>query len=635
MVRRILVILLLPIRLIIFLYYRLTLLSSKPVLYLKLPDRLSLFESTGLLSRFLASSKQSASYFGLLLLLRQVREHSLTHLCIEIPPDFESAVNFSQVFDLVAELDRIRETGVIIIAHSSGGGLKSLLLLSAAKVRYTNEGVSYITALPHNESFYYADFLKQFGVNIEIYHAGKYKSAGESLSRRNSSAAARENLTTILNQFKALIIDRFQKTPDLTKKQFANLKKLLQTQSISSSEDLVNVGFSKQALGIRYFKIGIAGQFLPKEKLNITESDKSTPEDEQRAQQEAQRIIQEIEKVEATFLNPYQFLKRSNRSNYRPLRLRQNPSITIAVLQGTIVQGKQNDSARPGVINALAWDSIFQELRESNDQAVILYVDSPGGMSDASERLYQQIKFLNEKKPVYVYFGSVAASGGYYLSCAAHQITASPVSLTGSIGVIRMRPQISDLLKKLQISSERFVFDDTTDLLSLTSKPNLKSKKLLNESTQSTYNEFIERVAQGRNLKIDKVKKLAEGRVYIANELKDTGLIDNTLDFLGLIDDLKQLYGGDKVKFNIRLLPEIEFNLKELINIGLPFSQAKLFSNLVLNSKLFQVLSQLSILKSNLPLFLSPLAFSDFTELNDIEANQYQPHRKDWSYYQI
>ncbi|MBW7857118.1 MAG: signal peptide peptidase SppA [Leptonema sp. (in: Bacteria)] len=631
-IHNILVILLSPIRLIIFLYYRLTLLSSRPVLYLKLPDRLSLFESTGLLSRFFSSSKQSASYFGLLFLLRRVREHALTHLIIEIPPGFESAVNFSQVFDLVAELDRIHDAGINIIAHSSGGGLKSLLLLSAAKVRYTNEGVSYITALPHNESFYYADFLKQFGVNIEIYHAGKYKSAGESLSRRNSSAAARENLTTILNQLKTLIIDRFQKTPHLTKKQFTNLKKLLQTQSISSSEDLVNVGFSEQALGIRYFKLGIAGQFLPKEMLNLTEIEKSTPENEQKA---ADRIVQSIDKIEATFLNPDQFLKRSNRSNYRPLRLRQNPTIAIAVLQGTIVQGKQNDSARPGVINALAWDSIFQQLRESNDQAVILYVDSPGGMSDASERLYQQIKFLNEKKPVYVYFGSVAASGGYYLSCGAGQIFSSPVSLTGSIGVIRMRPQISALLKKLQISSERFVFDDTTDLLSLTSKPNLKSKKLLNESTQSTYNEFIERVAKGRNLKIDEVKKLAEGRVYVANELKDTGLIDNTIDFLALIDDLKQLYGGDKVKFNIRLLPEIEFNLKELISIGLPFSQAKLFSNLVSNSKLSQILSQLSNLKSNLPLFLSPLIFSDFTELSDEEANQSQPLKKDRSYYQI
>lgn len=634
MIRSILVILLLPFRLIIFLYYRLTLLSSKPVLYLKLPDRLSLFESTSLLSRLFTSSKQSTNYFELLFLLRRVREHSITHLCIEIPPDFESAVNFSQVFDLVAELDRIRDAGITIFAHSSGGGLKSLLLLSAANQRFTDQGVSYITALPHNESFYYADFLKQFGVNIEIYHAGKYKSAGESLSRRNSSTAARENLTTVLNQLKTLIIDRFQKTPDLTKKQFANLKKLLQTQSISSSQDLANIGFSNDVVGIRFFKSTIALPFLKDKKIDI-ELDKSKSANDEELVEGTKRIVQELEKVEATFLNPYQFLKRSNRSNYRPLRLRQNPTVAIAVLQGTIVQGKQNDSPRPGVINALAWDSIFQQLRESDDQAVILYVDSPGGMSDASERLYQQIQFLNEKKPVYVYFGSVAASGGYYLSCGAGQIFSSPVSLTGSIGVIRMRPQISALLKKLQISSERFVFDDTTDLLSLTSKPNLKSKKLLNESTQSTYNEFIKRVAQGRNLKIDKVKKLAEGRVYIASELKDTGLIDNTLDFLGLIDDLKQLYGGDKVKFNIRLLPEIEFNLKEFISAGLPFSQAKLFSNLVLNSKLSRVLSQLSILKSNMPLFLSPLVFSDFTELNDIDANQYQPHRKDRSYYQI
>ncbi|EHQ04960.1 S49 family peptidase [Leptonema illini] len=573
MLRLFFALLFLPLRLIVFAFYRLTLLKRRSILHLHVPDRFTLFESSGWMSRFVGQEKQGITYFPFLFLLRRIRKSKdLQQLILEIPPGFESALNWSQIFDIAAELDRIRQAGIRIVAHASGGGLQTLLLLSRADLRLIAPGVMFLTALPHRESFYYAGLLDQIGLQIEVYHAGKFKSAGESLSRTGSSSAARENMTTLLERMRALILERFEQTPALDPASYTRFKRLLLSQSICNAEDLLNSSFVNAVVESRRLLAYIATGRTEQPRL---EHRFIGPGDEKPAPLVEDDHTADLTLFEKRTMDAGLFLKRERRRLYRPFRLKRPPSIAITTLHGTIVQGRTGDSARAGSVVAQAWKELFRELEEGPDRAVILYVDSPGGLSDASEQLYQQIRDLSRVKPVFAYFGGVAASGGYYLACAANRIHASPVSLTGSIGVIRFRPQASALLKKLQIRSERLLFDDTTDLLSPTAKPGRKSRKLLEASTASAYMDFMKRVAEGRGLSAEKVLAAAGGRVYVADELKGSGLIDSTTDLISLIESFRKESGmKEEQPLDVRLLPELQIDLRAMIRSGLPLTES-------------------------------------------------------------
>jgi protease-4 len=564
----------LPLRLIVFAFYRLTLLKKRTILHLQVPDRFTLFESSGWISRFVGQEKQGINYFSFLFLLRRIRKSKeLEQLILEIPPGFESALNWSQIFDIAAELDRIRQAGIRIVGHASGGGLQTLFLLSCADLRLIAPGVTFLTALPHRESFYYAGLLNRIGLQIEVYHAGKFKSAGEPFSRTGSSAASRENMTALLERMRSLILERFEKTPALDPAAYLRFKRLLLSQSISTADDLLRSSFINAIVENLQLTVYVATGRNPYRRLEHTfigpGDDKPAPkvEDDYKA---------DLIRFEKRTMDAGLFLKREHRAAYRPIRLKRPPSIAIATLHGTIVQGRSGDSARAGVVVAQAWKELFRELEQGPDRAVILYVDSPGGLSDASEQLYQQIRNLSRVKPVFAYFGGVAASGGYYLACAANRIYASPASLTGSIGVIRFRPQASGLLNKLHIRSERLFFDETTDLLSATAKLKRKSRRLLQASTVSGYMDFMKRVSEGRGLPAEKVLAAAEGRVYIADELRGTGLIDSTTDLISLIELFRKESGMKEDRpLEVRLLPELQIDLRAMIRSGFSLTESR------------------------------------------------------------
>ena len=588
--RLIFAILLFPFRLLKFICYRLLLLLRRKttVLQFTLPDKFTLFESTGWLSKFIGPEKQGFSFFTFLLLLRKIRKSKrINTLIIEIPASFESTLNWSQIFDITAELDRVRQSGKKIIAHSSGGGLKTLMVLSRADLRYVGPGVSFMTALPHSESFFYAKLFENIGLKMEVYHAGKFKSAGESFSRANSSPAARENTTTLLSQIRHLILNRFATTPSLDTASLKRFTKLLHSQSISTGDDLMKCvfvnGIVEKPKVIQKLVIGNTDDSVVFHSFDRINRKKTNDKPDDTATE-----VVEIEKFKQKTENIFQFVKLEKRQDYRPFRIKKSASVAIATLHGTIVNGQSGDLPRSGSIVADPWQHIFQELQNGPDDAIILYIDSPGGLSDASEALYQSIRQLSRIKPVFAYFSGVAASGGYYLSCAANRIYSSPIAITGSIGVIRFRPEASSLLKKLNIHSERLLFDDTTDLLSLTSKPSRASRKLLEQSTVATYTDFLKRVSEGRNLSVDQVLSLAEGRVYVADELKGSGLIDQTTDLISLIEMYRDEAGIQDDRIQIRFLPDIQFNLRALIRTSLSLGQSQHYVSLT------EVISRLS-----------------------------------------
>jgi len=155
-------------------------------------------------------------------------------------------------------------------------------------------------------------------------------------------------------------------------------------------------------------------------------------------------------------------------------------------------------------------------------------VNSPGGSSFASEIIWREIELIKkEGKPVVVSMGDVAASGGYYIACNANKIFADPQTITGSIGVFSIVPDFSSFMKnKLGITFDRVVTSKYADAPSVTRPMNQFEKNIIQSQVDRIYLDFKQRVAKGRNLSMEFVDSIAQGRVWTGNRALELGLVD-------------------------------------------------------------------------------------------------------------
>lgn len=176
----------------------------------------------------------------------------------------------------------------------------------------------------------------------------------------------------------------------------------------------------------------------------------------------------------------------------------------------------------------------LRKLREDESvKAVVLRVNSPGGSAFGSEEIWREVTLLKEKKPVIVSMGDYAASGGYYISCAADWIVAQPTTLTGSIGIFGRVPNAGKLLNdKLGIHFDGVKTNKLADLGDITRPFNEEEKALMQNMVNKGYELFTQRCADGRKMPIDEIKKIAEGRVWTGEMAKNLKLVDE----LGGID---------------------------------------------------------------------------------------------------
>jgi protease IV len=190
---------------------------------------------------------------------------------------------------------------------------------------------------------------------------------------------------------------------------------------------------------------------------------------------------------------------------------------------------------------AIIGDEIGREIRkvrqDSSYKAIVLRVNSPGGSVFDSEIIWREVKLAAEEKTMVVSFGDVAASGGYYIACPADQIVAHPNTITGSIGIFGMIPNMGELFNdKLGITTDVVKTNKNSDLLSLTRPMTEYERKLLQQSIEEGYDLFISHVAEGRGMTKEQVDEIGEGRVWSGENAKEIGLVD---EFGGLEDAIK------------------------------------------------------------------------------------------------
>ncbi len=176
-------------------------------------------------------------------------------------------------------------------------------------------------------------------------------------------------------------------------------------------------------------------------------------------------------------------------------------------------------------------------------KAIILRIDSPGGGVGPSQEIYREVRRTIKTKKVIVSMGSLAASGGYYVAAAADKIVASPGTITGSIGVIMEFIQLKELLKKIGISLEVMKSGEFKDIGSPHREMSERDKELILELITDIQDQFVEAVAEGRNLAVEEVREIADGRVFSGAKAKELGLVDVLGNFQDAVDLAKKEAG--------------------------------------------------------------------------------------------
>lgn len=207
---------------------------------------------------------------------------------------------------------------------------------------------------------------------------------------------------------------------------------------------------------------------------------------------------------------------------------------------------------------AIIGDEIGREIRkvrqDSSYKAIVLRVNSPGGAVFDSEVIWREVKLAAEEKTMVVSFGDVAASGGYYIACPADQIVAQPNTITGSIGIFGMIPNMGELLNdKLGITTDVVKTNKNSDLLSLTRPMTEYERQLMQQNIEEGYDLFISHVAEGRKMSKEQVDEIGQGRVWSGENAKEIGLVDE--------------FGG--LQYAIDLAAEIE-GLENYRTVALP-----------------------------------------------------------------
>jgi protease-4 len=227
-------------------------------------------------------------------------------------------------------------------------------------------------------------------------------------------------------------------------------------------------------------------------------------------------------------------------------------------------------------------DELAREIRkvrqDSSYKAVVLRIDSPGGTVFDSETIWREVKLTADEKTMVVSFGNVAASGGYYLSCGADKIVASPNTITGSIGIFGTIPNFGELLNdKLGITTDVVKTNKNSDLLTLTRPMTETERNLLQRNIEEGYQTFITHVAEGRRMTVAQVDSIGQGRVWSGENAKQIGLVD---EFGGLKDAIALAAEIEGLEdYRTVSLPALPDPFQELFKMGTDNIKAKFLKN--------------------------------------------------------
>jgi protease-4 len=427
-----------------------------------------------------------------------------------------------------------RSSGKPVYCYMEYGMNKEFYIASACdKIYLPPPGELFINGLAADVMFFRGS-LDKLGIYPDIYQIGKYKSAGDMFTRKDMSDAHREYINSLLDDLFNRYVDAIAKARNRTSEE---VRALIDNAPYSAKQAkdaglIDGVGYRDEL------------EKEIKSKLGYKETDD---------------------------------LRLVTGSSYRQvdaesLGLNKGDKIAVIYATGDIGSGSSENS--PGGSQSIGADTMVKAVNDARDdktiKAIVIRVDSPGGSGLASDIIWHAVEAAKQKKPVVISMGDVAASGGYYISAGASKIVAQPSTITGSIGVVAGKPVMRGFYDWLGISNEYVLRGKNSGMFRETEQFTPEERAKFEEWIKTTYyDDFVPKVARGRNKPAEYVDSVGQGRVWTGGQAKERGLVD---EFGGLdkaVEIAKQLANIPADKSVRRVIfPYPQTFLQQLLSTG-------------------------------------------------------------------
>jgi protease-4 len=445
-----------------------------------------------------------------------------------------SGVGWAKAEELRDAIADFRTSGKPVYAYIEFGLNKEYYIATACdKIVVPPPGELFITGLAADVMFFRGS-LDKLGIYPDIFQIGKYKSVGDMFTQKKMTDAHREYVNSLLDdlfdRYIAGIAQARHKSPE-------DVRKLIDDAPYNAAK-AKEAGLIDEAVYHDELEREV------KTSLGYKDSDQFAP------------------------------VKASDYRDVSPESLGLNKGEKVAVIYATGDIGSGRSENSPSGGQSIGSDTLAKALTDAaadkSIKAIVMRVDSPGGSGLASDIIWHAVEAANQKKPVVISMGDVAASGGYYISASASKIVAQPSSITGSIGVVAGKPVMKGLYDWLGISNEYVLRGKEAGMFRETEKFSDDERAKFEDWIKTTYyNDFVPKVAKGRHKDPKDVDAVGQGRVWTGAQAKDRGLVD---EFGGLdraIEVAKQLANipADKGIERV-ILPYPQTFLQQLLSGG-------------------------------------------------------------------
>ena len=423
-------------------------------------------------------------------------------------------------------LDEVRESGKKIIAYADYYSQESYYLAARVNEIYLHpEGIFFPDGYSYYSN-YYKDLIDKIKVDWNIFRAGAYKTAVEPFIRNNMSAESMDSRSRIAgnlwNKYETDVIS----VRNLSDKSISNYARDLLDDIEKEKTNVASIAY----------EMNLFDGLLTKDQVDLQISEELN--------------IAKVDFNEHTIaFNDYLAVMRLDENS-----VDYEDNIAIIVASGEILNGKQ----APGLIGGESTAMLLKKaLYDKSIHGVMLKIDSPGGSAFASEQILEQIIALQAaQKPVVVLMGSVAASGGYWIAMSADKIFASPVTITGSIGVFAMFPTLQNSLAELGIYTDGSGTNQWSGSFRVDREMSSEVKRLVQSQVDYGYDEFINKVSKHRNIPKDTVRTVAEGQIWTGAEALDNGLIDALGGFNDALNEIEALTNLSETEYGLIYLQQ-------------------------------------------------------------------------------
>ncbi len=417
-------------------------------------------------------------------LKRAIADEELQGILVDIEKLEAGWATLQTMHELLA---RARRSGKRVVAHlPEGGGLAEYYVATAANEIWVAPSTALLLSGFSVETTYLAGALERAGLRAQVEAVGRYKTAGEALIHHEMTPANAEMLNEILDEIEGLVVAALQETRKV---------------GPVAARELIGSGPYEAG---RARELGLIDGVCYADQIPR----KLAADDNSQAKARVRRWPS--------------YSRGRHRLQSVPLGRKR---LVVLEIKGVLVEGKG-----PGVKGVVGAKNVVKQINELRKDdsvaAVVLALESRGGTVVASDQIRRAVERLGERKPVVAYTGNVAASGGYMVAAAAHQIVAQDTSLTGSIGVLAGKVSGQRLLEGLGLHRQVLRRGGNSAFMSPVEAWSASEREALRGMITAHYRKFIELVARGRRLPPERIEPSAEGRVWTGRRARELGLVD-------------------------------------------------------------------------------------------------------------